>query len=130
MKKIIISMLCIAAVFTVISVTFGLNKQTSDISYPVVGIIETVNEDTWRDDLQIKIKERAEEAGYSVLSVPSKRSQDSQIEALRSLLIFQVDSIVFPLSLRQDGILCWRKLPVSTYRSLQWINRYSPARKG
>ncbi len=49
-------MLCITAIFAVISVSYGLNKQTSDISYPVVGIIETVNEDTWRDDLQIKIK--------------------------------------------------------------------------
>ncbi|MCH1982220.1 substrate-binding domain-containing protein [Ruminococcus sp. OA3] len=95
MKKYIISLLCVSGFAALISVIFVLQKQTSDIDYPVVGIIETVNEDAWRDDLQVKIKERAEEAGYSVLLVPSRRSQDSQIEALRSLLIFQVDSIVF-----------------------------------
>ena len=62
----------------------------------MIGIIETVNEDTWRDDLgRSKIKREGKPLWIFCSLVPPKRSQDSLIEALAFSAYLSGDSIVF-----------------------------------
>ena len=60
-----------------------------------MGIVSTSTADQ-REDAQIDaLQKAAAESGFAVLPMPVERTQDAQIQAIRALLVYRVDIIVF-----------------------------------
>lgn len=62
---------------------------------PVMGIVSTTAEDDRRETQTQALLQAAEAGGFTVLSMPVERTQQAQIEAIRALLVYRVDAIVF-----------------------------------
>ena len=62
---------------------------------PVLGIVTTAAEDDRREAQSEALVHAAEEHGFKVLEMPVKRTQEAQIEAVRALIVYQVDAIAF-----------------------------------
>ncbi len=62
---------------------------------PVVGYVDILSESSWRDRMSDSIREAARDRGIQLLTLECGRTQDAQIQALRSLITYQVDAIVF-----------------------------------
>lgn len=70
--------------------------------HPVMGIVSTLAEDQRKDAQMAELIQTAEQDGFDVLPMPVERTQASQIEAIRALIVYQVDVIVF-VPLVEDG---------------------------
>lgn len=62
---------------------------------PVMGIVSTASEDDRREAQVRALVQAAEADGFEVLSMPVERTQEAQIEAIRALIVYQADVIVF-----------------------------------
>ncbi|MGI6403460.1 MAG: substrate-binding domain-containing protein [Oscillospiraceae bacterium] len=62
---------------------------------PVVGYVDILSESSWRDRMSASIREAAQQRGIQLLTLECDRTQNAQIQALRSLITYQVDAIVF-----------------------------------
>lgn len=62
---------------------------------PVLGYVELLSESSWRDEVSNSIYNACEKTGIQLLVEKAKRNQESQIQAVRTLLGYQVDAIVF-----------------------------------
>ena len=62
---------------------------------PVLGIVTTAAEDDRREAQSEALVHAAEEYGFKVLEMPVERTQEAQIEAVRALIVYQVDAIAF-----------------------------------
>lgn len=62
---------------------------------PVLGIVTTAAEDDRREAQSEALVHAAEEHGFKVLEMPVERTQEAQIEAVRALIVYQVDAIAF-----------------------------------
>lgn len=82
--------------FTGVFLTFY--KQAPGSSFPaphVLGLVVTPAEDNWHDGLTRSIRQAAVRRDMEVMTIEAERSQESQISALRALLVYQADAIVF-----------------------------------
>lgn len=61
----------------------------------VLGIVTTAAEDDRREAQSEALVHAAEEHGFKVLEMPVERTQEAQIEAVRALIVYQVDAIAF-----------------------------------
>lgn len=61
----------------------------------VVGFVELLSESSWRDKVTSSIKQAADENDIQIITVEAERSQESQKKAIRALVVYQVDAIVF-----------------------------------
>lgn len=69
---------------------------SEDDSYSkVLGLVLTVTEDEWQDSLIASVTDYAGEYGFEVMTTQAKRSKFSQIEAIRALIVYQANAIVF-----------------------------------
>lgn len=85
----------LAAVTAALLYMIHLLPEAPAPTAPVMGIVSTAAEDDRREE-QKKVLVRAAEAdGFEVLSMPVERTQEAQIEAIRALIVYQVDVIVF-----------------------------------
>ena len=64
-------------------------------STPVMGIVSTAAEDDRHEAQNRALVQAAEAGGFEVLSMPVERTQEAQIEAIRALIVYQADVIVF-----------------------------------
>ena len=62
---------------------------------PVLGIVTTAAEDDRREAQSEALVHAAEEHGFKVLEMPVERTQEAQIEAVRAVIVYQVDAIAF-----------------------------------
>ena len=62
---------------------------------PVLGIVTTAAADDRCEAQFAALVRAAADSGFKVLEMPVERTQEAQIEALRALIIYQVDAIVF-----------------------------------
>lgn len=62
---------------------------------PVLGIVTTAAADDRCEAQSAALVRAAADSGFKVLEMPVERTQEAQIEALRALIIYQVDAIVF-----------------------------------
>ena len=62
---------------------------------PVLGVVTTAAEDDRREAQSEALVHAAEEHGFKVLEMPVERTQEAQIEAVRALIVYQVDAIAF-----------------------------------
>lgn len=62
---------------------------------PVLGIVTTAAADDRCEAQSAALVYAAADSGFKVLEMPVERTQEAQIEALRALIIYQVDAIVF-----------------------------------
>ena len=58
---------------------------------PVLGIVTTAAEDDRREAQSEALVHAAEEHGFKVLEMPVERTQEAQIEAVRALIVYQVE---------------------------------------
>lgn len=61
----------------------------------VIGFVELLSESSWRDRVTSSIKQAADENDMQIITVEAERSQESQKKAIRALVVYQVDAIVF-----------------------------------
>lgn len=74
----------------------GKNRNgEQNASKYIVGFVETETEDSWKASVNDMVREICEERGYHLFSISAERNQESQTEAVRSLIAYQVDLIVF-----------------------------------
>ena len=74
----------------------GQVPPAKEASYvPVLGIVTTAAEDDRREAQSEALVHAAEEHGFKVLEMPVERTQEAQIEAVRALIVYQVDAIAF-----------------------------------
>ena len=72
--------------------------KTTDGDAPVMGMVVTLTEDDWQDEVFSETKKCAQNSGYEVMTIQVERSRDEQIEAIRALIVYRVDVIVlFPI---------------------------------
>lgn len=68
---------------------------TEDIPQLVVGFVELLSESPWRDMVSQSIQSAAEAQNIQLITLECERTQESQIQAIRTLIAYQVDAIVF-----------------------------------
>lgn len=74
----------------------GLTQPEKENAHvPVLGIVTTAAEDDRREAQSEALVHAAEEHGFKVLEMPVERTQEAQIEAVRALIVYQVDAIAF-----------------------------------
>ena len=74
----------------------GLEQpEKGNAHVPVLGIVTTAAEDDRREAQSEALVHAAEEHGFKVLEMPVERTQEAQIEAVRALIVYQVDAIAF-----------------------------------
>lgn len=74
---------------------FRTHTEQSTMQLPVLGIVSTSAEDDRQETQTDMLIEAAEQGGFEVLSMPVERTQEAQIEAIRALIVYQADAIVF-----------------------------------
>lgn len=62
---------------------------------PVIGYIELPAESDWRSTLNDSVKQAAARHDVQLLTISASKTQDSEKEALRALISYDVDAIVF-----------------------------------
>lgn len=83
----------LSAILVVLAMYFRPEQAVSQS--PVMGIVSTAAEDDRRENQAQILAQTAEQNGFEVLSMPVERTQEAQIEAIRALIVYQVDVIVF-----------------------------------
>ncbi len=73
----------------------GTAGKRENAHVPVLGIVTTAAEDDRREAQSEALVHAAEEHGFKVLEMPVERTQEAQIEAVRALIVYQVDAIAF-----------------------------------
>lgn len=73
----------------------------------VVGFVGQLSESSWRDRIASSVMEAAQIRGIQLIELSTARTQDAQIQAVRSLITYQVDAIVLsPMVMRGwDNVL-------------------------
>lgn len=73
----------------------------------VVGFVMHLSENSWRDKVYASLEEAAQAQNIQLINIETARTQEAQIQALRALITYRVDAIVFsPLVLRGwDNVL-------------------------
>lgn len=61
---------------------------------PVVGYVQLLSESSWRDQVSASIAQAADQEGIQLITLECQRTMDSQIQAIRTLITYQVDAIV------------------------------------
>lgn len=84
----------VLSVILVVLAVYSRHEQAVSQS-PVMGIVSTAAEDDRRESQVQILQQKAEQSGFEVLSMPVERTQEAQIEAIRALIVYQVDVIVF-----------------------------------
>lgn len=69
----------------------ALNRKANFI----VGLVSTTTDDEWSDELQEVVQSSILAVGGEIISIPTLRTQEAQINSLRSLIVYQVDIIIF-----------------------------------
>lgn len=73
-----------------------INKVPAEPSSKlVVGFVELLSESSWRDKVTSSINQAAAKNNVQLITVKAERTQESQKEAIRALVVYQVDTIVF-----------------------------------
>ena len=87
---------------------------------PVLGIVTTAAEDDRREAQSEALVHAAEEHGFKVLEMPVERTQEAQIEAVRALIVYQVDAIAFTPLVESVHVSYWKENPIIflTYAAL------------
>ena len=62
---------------------------------PVVGYVETESDGVWWDNVNASIRRAAEERDIQLIVIPCDHTQESQKEAIRSLIAYRADVIIF-----------------------------------
>lgn len=67
----------------------------------VVGFVGQLSESSWRDRIASSVEEAAQRRGIQLIALSTARTQDAQIQAVRSLITYRVDAIVLsPIVMR------------------------------
>lgn len=77
-----------------IALLINVDESTTSPS-KVLGVVVTVTEDTWKDELEDSIISAAEGNDMVVMPLMAERNQTGQIDALRALIAYRADIIVF-----------------------------------
>ena len=97
-KKVKIWIGVIAAVFLIAALVIGIGIHRKDShlsSSKIIGLVVTVTEDSWKDELEKSIEDAAERHNMVIMPLMAERNQTAQIDALRALIAYQADVIVF-----------------------------------
>lgn len=86
-------LLCTVAMLRLLQGLAQPEKENAHV--PVLGIVTTAAEDDRREAQSEALVHAAEEHGFKVLEMPVERTQEAQIEAVRALIVYQVDAIAF-----------------------------------
>jgi len=92
----------LAVLMAVLASLFFINILTPAVDRPmeppaarVVGLVRTPAEDAWKEDQYDAIETAVKTLGDELMVLKADRSQASQIQQLRALIVYQVDVIVF-----------------------------------
>lgn len=69
--------------------------QTAQPKTPVMGIVRTASEDDWKDQQYQLLENQAQAHGFGCMVMQTMRTQQAQIDAIRALIVYRVDVIVF-----------------------------------
>lgn len=70
-------------------------QQAEQVQPPVMGIVFTASEDDWKDEQYRVLEEQAQAHGFDRMVMRTERTQQAQIDAIRALIVYRVDVIVF-----------------------------------
>lgn len=92
-------LLCLA-VFIVVHIVFAHINDADDSApviseAPVIGFVELVSESEWRDLATQSVKDAAHQNNVQLLTIKSDRTLAAQKEAVRALIAYKVDVIIF-----------------------------------
>lgn len=88
-------MVVLASLFFINILTPAADRPDLTTAARVVGLVRTPAEDTWKDDQFNQIEAVVKQHGYELMVLKADRTQASQIQQLRALLVYQVDVIIF-----------------------------------
>ncbi|WNX85581.1 substrate-binding domain-containing protein [Agathobaculum sp. NTUH-O15-33] len=95
MQKRLAGCVCLLAFTAALLAACLLRPQTAPVKTPVMGIVYTASEDDWKDEQFRLLGEQAEAHGFDRMVMQAMRTQQSQIDAIRALVVYRVDVIVF-----------------------------------
>lgn len=72
----------------------GRPAQTTEQA-PVMGIVCTASEDDWKDEQYRLLEAQAQAHGFDRMVLRTERTQQAQIDAIRALIVYRADVIVF-----------------------------------
>jgi len=90
---------CITIIFTVrgsfIQIFYESSGESVNDDNLVVGFVELASESEWRDEATASVKAAAESHNVQLLVVKSERTMEAQKEAIRALIAYKVDVLIF-----------------------------------
>ncbi|MDF2656079.1 MAG: sugar transporter substrate-binding protein [Bacillota bacterium] len=94
--KILVSVIAVLILLVALAIDINLQrKDTMPSSSKILGLVVTVTEDSWKDELERSIEDAAARYDMAVMPLLAERNQNAQIDALRALIAYQADVIVF-----------------------------------
>ena len=96
-KHFLAAILCIVIGMVVVQrgLLFQENETAEELPDIVIGLVLTDCEDDWRQAMYDSIQSEAKKRHIQVTTMPSARTQADQIDAIRSLLVYRADVIIF-----------------------------------
>ncbi len=97
LKKLIPALLGVAAIIAVVLALLPKHTQPDEDGPPaaVVGVVQILSESPWRDKVYASLSDAASMHNMQLITLETDRTQESQIQAIRTLITYQVDAIVF-----------------------------------
>ena len=94
-KPLIIAIVATVLCIILISIFMLPPKTVPQEKALSIGLIETDAEDSWRREMMEQIKQAAAAHKINLVTIETDRTQSSQINAIRSFIVYDVDAIVF-----------------------------------
>jgi len=90
---------CITIIFTVSGSFIQIIQETSgkpiNDDNLVIGFVELASESEWRDQATESVKTAAKDHNIQLLAIKSERTMEAQKEAIRALIAYKVDIVIF-----------------------------------
>lgn len=95
-RYIIIAILAVACLILLVwgGHSFVLHDDTTNADSMMIGLICTDAEDEWKQEMYQQVSQSAKDNGVTVIQIDTERTLSAQIDAMRSLIMYGVDTIV------------------------------------
>lgn len=96
-KRFLAAILCIilGMLFVQRNLFFETADSTEELPNIVIGLVVTDCEDTWRQEMYAAIEKEAKNRLVQVTTLQTARTQADQVAAIRTLLVYRTDVIIF-----------------------------------
>lgn len=91
----VIAAIILSMLFVEAGVLFEPRERSSETPDTVIGLVLTDCEDDWKQQMYDSIQQAARKKHIQVTTIQTARTQSDQIDAIRTLLVYRTNAIIF-----------------------------------